>query len=283
MIGIYAALLSLTEIGIGSTLHAFHIPFTGFFLSLNQIALLSHTKGTKTAPIEISTIAAILKTLSPVGKKLTPMLALTMQGLLFGLGNVIGGRILGALLASLWGFIQPVLILTIIFGDNLWIALSKATDQILPLVLFAITIKCLLAVSIAIYAPRIPLRLFERFIRPLSPPQKTTNNIFLGALRDLFKPLFLLSLTFVIVVFYFMDVSQEVLLWTIFRPLASGYLFFILMRILPLDKLVGFIEKRGETRFTRSLKEAISIIQESQPHLQEQLNQHSAECSSDQT
>ena len=31
-----AALLSLTEIGLGSLLHSFKIPFAGHFLSLNQ-------------------------------------------------------------------------------------------------------------------------------------------------------------------------------------------------------------------------------------------------------
>ena len=36
----YAMQLSLTEIGLGSFLHAFRIPFSGFLLSLNQCFIL---------------------------------------------------------------------------------------------------------------------------------------------------------------------------------------------------------------------------------------------------
>src|SRR6185295_7221686 len=85
----YATLLSLTEVGLGSVLHAMHIPFTGQLLSLNQIAVLSHATKMhpeKSAPLTISVVAALLKSLSPIGKRLTPMLALTMQGLLFTFG-----------------------------------------------------------------------------------------------------------------------------------------------------------------------------------------------------
>src|ERR1700733_6107373 len=90
----YAMQLSLMEVGLGSLLHVFHIPFSGFFLSLNQCfvlnrALLFSIASGSTAgrfiPMTVSNTAAIIKTLSPYGKKFTPMLAISMQGLLFNI------------------------------------------------------------------------------------------------------------------------------------------------------------------------------------------------------
>src|SRR5262245_25316383 len=112
--GTYAALLSASEIGLGSILHTFQVPFSGHFLSLNQIFILSRAStevgrnGSLLIPGSISFIAAALKSLSPSGKKLTPMLAIGMQGILFNTGIVlighnIAGRIFGACIASLWG------------------------------------------------------------------------------------------------------------------------------------------------------------------------------------
>ena len=60
-----AAILSLTEIGLGSLLHSFKIPFSGHFLSLNQALILGKSqlsiKGQKHArfsPAQISLISS---------------------------------------------------------------------------------------------------------------------------------------------------------------------------------------------------------------------------------
>ena len=75
-----AALLSGSEIGLGSVLHGLKIPFSGHFLSLNQGFILSratikskNVKNSKFIPISISNISSLLKTLAPAGKKLTPL------------------------------------------------------------------------------------------------------------------------------------------------------------------------------------------------------------------
>ena len=39
VVGTHAAMLSISEVGLGSLLHAFHIPFSGYFLSLNPAGL----------------------------------------------------------------------------------------------------------------------------------------------------------------------------------------------------------------------------------------------------
>ena len=91
-IGKQIASLALIEVGLGSLLHSLKIPLSGHFLSLNQTAFLSRSSfklNSKKAPLEISLTASILKSLSPAGKKLTPMLAIAAQGLLFYIGIMI--------------------------------------------------------------------------------------------------------------------------------------------------------------------------------------------------
>src|SRR5690606_26328753 len=115
-IGKKAALLSSIEIGLGSILHGLRLPLAGHLLSLNQGFIL--TRATleiedSKSPALISATSAILKSLSPAGKKLTPMLALSVQGQLFNLGPLLlgnnpVGRSLGMILLCIWGFIQPL-------------------------------------------------------------------------------------------------------------------------------------------------------------------------------
>jgi hypothetical protein len=166
------AFLALTEIGLGGFLHNFKIPFTGHFLSLNQIFILSRAtmqSKNRSAGAEISGVVAVLKTLSPIGKKLTPMLAISMQGVLFSLGtlvfgvNVIG-LIVGAILSSFWAFIQPLLLLYIFYGaeavnifEFYWREIKKVVSidsAFVWNVLYAIIIfKILIGVVLVVIAP----------------------------------------------------------------------------------------------------------------------------------
>ena len=84
-VGTYAANLSLIEVGLGSVVHGLKLPFGGQVLSINQCVILSHAArrlgiNAKTGVFTISTIAATLKSLSPAGNKLGPMLSISMQG-----------------------------------------------------------------------------------------------------------------------------------------------------------------------------------------------------------
>lgn len=135
VVGLWAGTLAATEVGLGSVLHGLHIPLAGTMLSLNQAAFLtratrqeSDCKTVRTLPFEISSITAVLKSFSPIGKKLTPMLAITTQGALFTAAiylcgaNLFGAMIGSALLAT-WGIVQPVAL-----GSFMFWALSE-TDQ----------------------------------------------------------------------------------------------------------------------------------------------------------
>ena len=126
--GFYAGTLSLAEIGLGSLLHGLKIPLTGTFLSINQALFLTrlvklnrNQPDARTLPFQVSNITALLKSLSPAGKKLLPMLAIASQGLLFTLGTIIFGAnligcLIGAGLLAVWGVFQPLAILWLVYG-----------------------------------------------------------------------------------------------------------------------------------------------------------------------
>ncbi len=89
----YTVLLGCTEIGFGSIVHGLRIPMGGHALSVNQgivltLAAKKCSSGAEAAKYTntISIYSSILKSLSPAGKKLTPMLALSCQGILFSFG-----------------------------------------------------------------------------------------------------------------------------------------------------------------------------------------------------
>lgn len=127
VVGLWAGTLAATEVGLGSILHGMHVPLAGTMLSLNQAAFLTRATKTglsqqnaRTLPFEISSITAVLKSFSPVGKKLTPMLAITAQGALFSVGTCIFGAnllgvMIGSALLSAWGIIQPLALAGLMF------------------------------------------------------------------------------------------------------------------------------------------------------------------------
>ncbi|MEW6058482.1 MAG: hypothetical protein AB1540_17945, partial [Bdellovibrionota bacterium] len=137
VVGKYATLQSVAEIGLGSIVHALHIPFGGHFLSLNQGLILTlaarQVHGRKEAVhvcSSIAALAALLKSFSFAGKRLFPMLAISVQGLLYTMGIALFGRnclgvAVGWILLSLWAFAQPILVYWIIFGGVLFEGIER--------------------------------------------------------------------------------------------------------------------------------------------------------------
>lgn len=281
-IGKNAALLSLIEVGLGSLLHGMKIPLSGHFLSLNQGLIL--TRATlksgerRDAPI-ISTTAALLKSLSPAGKKLTPMLAIAMQGQLYFaglalLGTNIAGMFLGMSLLCLWGFIQPLAVYYLLYGETLITVLDglmKSWSQWLPLswqgllwlTLGLVTLKILLGLMVVVIAHRLTdaqVEKLELWARKHKPNEKKPLTPVKGALKDMSTPLFIFSWLLTLI-FYFLASSQHsVSVWLLLRPLAVGFILFYLARQIP----ISWIETKLKSRFPvlgETLREALAWIQ----------------------
>jgi hypothetical protein len=297
-IGKKAGVLSLVELGLGSFLHSIKFPMTGYFLSLNQSLVL--TKSTlesaqikeiglvnrKSQAFNISTIVALLKTLSPAGKKLTPMLAISVQGLLFSLGLFIGGinyfgLILAGILLSLWSFIQPFMIYYVLFGDQLFNILIFFEKKLLRIIDFNrqelllvfciyISLKLILSIMTTLLAYKISPSQWKNYQDSLIKiaKRKKVNiskqndlNIFILTLKDLFNPMFIFSMLLTCIFYIYVEGPNVKVIWPILRPIAIGFiLFFIIRFILSNNNVNQRLKKRFKKTFL-ILEEASKLIQ----------------------
>jgi len=126
-IGLFGGASGMTEAGLGSALHAAKIPFRSTFLSSLQGAMMVFAGFGLTQPgrvMWVSFISAGLKALSPAGSRLRPMLAIFMQGFLFGTTvQVLGWNVLaialGGLLMGLWAALQGFLLEYLMLGGDM--------------------------------------------------------------------------------------------------------------------------------------------------------------------
>jgi hypothetical protein len=293
-----AAIMAAVEILLGSILHGLRIPFGGNFLSLVQSCFLtvaaragrSRMQSVK-MPFYVSSISSCLKSLSPAGNKLGPMLSIWMQGALFSSGvavfgkNPVGTAIGGALL-SLWAFVQPVLTLYLFFGSSLnegfLFFLQKFESKMgvdkesLAWVFAAFVIA---KVLIAIFLCGIVIPLYEhRFLRfSLSKfsqhhnqigsrltsrgQQQKNQSIYWLALKDLLQPLFLFSFLLGLLFFWFSVSDHAMFIWLCLRPVAVAYLFFVFCRSSLLHMLPAKLQKFGLFKaFTGFFERTMSIL-----------------------
>lgn len=274
--GFYAGLLAATEVGLGSALHAARIPLRGQFLSLNQIFILLRASleesSSRFSPAMISNAAAVLKSLSPAGNKLTPMIAIAMQGWLFTLGILLFGhtflgRFVGGALASLWAFIQPILLYGMIFGLNTLSSSFKEIFSFFPasesILLYCIGSLALLKIGLVIVLMQVPASWMDKYLRKINSTSKIkASNPALspikGALKQICKPLFLGSIVLSASFLYFAEKSAASLIWHLMRPLAVGFLLFYFLRLIPIQRLISSLENKS--LFGQTLSAALNRI-----------------------
>jgi len=287
-----AGFLSLIEIGLGSVLHGFKVPFTGYFLSLNQGFFLARSviqTKSRRLPFIISNVVAILKSLSPAGSRLTPMLAISAQGFFFSLGTVLFGAnfvgvTVGYILLSLWSFFQPILIYYILFGKNImdvglyfYKKLSRVftfeASDLLWILGSLIAIKILFSIFLSILAFRISekkvaqyetrmiraSRIRRRRVETATPSRSWKENA-KASLKDLFNPLFIISLIFTASFFFIIEASHAKMIWTLMRPLAIGFILFFLIRMISFEQLILKLEAKGFHNFSGSFRQAIDTV-----------------------
>jgi len=287
-----AAVLAAVETGLGSVLHAFRVPFSGFFLSLNQIFFLSRLSfvsrqdaDARSLPASVSTLVALLKSLSPAGKRLTPMLGICAQGVFFNAGTLVLGRnllgsLVGAVLAALWGVVQPLAIYALVFGSQmLHVAEMIARDvaKVIPtltpeffvraavgIVALKIVLACALVVAARFASPAAFARYEAALVRAgragharvsenlaradasaaAGEPLVSKRAAARGALRDLASPLYLVSLVVGVFFFAFVESSAVAAIWLAARFLAVGFVVFFLVRVVPLERLLARVAAR---------------------------------------
>ncbi len=261
----FAALLALSEVAFGSVLHALSVPFGGHVLSLNQGVLLTLASrhGGSRAEVagranQISLIGALFKALSPAGKRLTPMLAISVQGGLYAAGIFVAGpNGAGVALAmtwlALWGFVQPVLVAYLLFGKALFAGLQKIWLELAAVLHVPGEIEWWILGAVVVFKIALAIGAglvawsrqgfegeYERTIREWSEkcprPQLAADSRpkWRLVLRDLTTTWFLLALAFQAFFFFYSGQRDAQAVWTYFlRPLAVGAIFFWAMRSVP--------------------------------------------------
>ncbi|MFN7312984.1 MAG: hypothetical protein ACK5UI_05815 [Bacteroidota bacterium] len=134
------ALWALSESGLGGFMHAFKIPFTGFFLggfAIVIITLLAGIAKNKSATILQATLLVVLvKAAASPHSPPMAYIAVSFQGLagalFYGLipSTKIAGPVFGAI-ALFESAIQKFLVMTLIFGKSVWEALDLFVNGIL--------------------------------------------------------------------------------------------------------------------------------------------------------
>ncbi len=244
--------LSLVEIVIGSTLHNLHVPFSGHFLSLNQSYFYSsYQKNFMTRLrsvkflIELSVIVSLMKSMSPSLKKLGPMMSISMQGLLYSLGiALLGvnlmGQVLGAMLLSLWAFVQPLMSLFLLYGADLLHAynyydqlLSKYFTGSLEVIFFLfVGTKVFLAALTPLLAQKFQAQQLLKFSHGALLKRRSENRTSTGQgmIRELTKPLFLVSFIVMFCFFYLESENGITLFYKFARFMSVSMILIFVFR-----------------------------------------------------
>jgi hypothetical protein len=133
-IGLFGGASGTVEMTAGAALHAAKVPMRGLMLSSLQGAMMVFAGFGLRQPgrvIWVPFISAGLKALSPAGNRLRPMLAIFMQGLLFGTSvQILGWRLpailLGGALIGAWSVTQGFVLQYLMLGENLFRAYDTA-------------------------------------------------------------------------------------------------------------------------------------------------------------
>jgi hypothetical protein len=281
-----AARLAMVEVALGAGVHAFKIPIGGHLLSLNQGLFLTRVvrdlRGIARVsqyPLYVANISAILKSLSPAGNKLGPMLSISAQGCLYSTGILIFGAnlfgvVIGMMALSLWAFVQPLLTLYVLMGNSFVQALEfylhkvqqgwgLAPQRILMGLGVLVAVKALIAALVGWCGYRMSPSQFQQFEervaalakrfpqrRPQTPAPTHHGQRALLAARDLLRPWFLLSLVLTGLFFYFSESSWSALIWVLLRPLAIGFALFYISRSPRFASIVTWLRRfRAFDRF----------------------------------
>lgn len=270
--------LSLIEVFLGTFLHTFKIPFAGHFLSLNQGLYLTrmtedHQSRMNVAKncLEVSVVAAMMKTLAPSVKKLGPMISITTQGFLYSLGQLffgtkLIGQLVSMILLSLWAFVQPLITYYIMYGSDLERALIYFAEKIqsglsIPEEFFwgffiaLILVKLSFAMTVPFIVKRLEgsiLDRFENFLKSFSRVKKETvfHHPLRGAMLDLLRPSVIFSIVMMGVFFSFNGLDSALIVWKLSRAISIAFLLFFLART-PMVSKIFFKLARKHPHFDR--------------------------------
>jgi nucleoside-triphosphatase THEP1 len=284
-VGVYGAGSGGFEWSVGSALHAARVPFRGLALSSIQAAVMVFAGaglGRRSRVVWVPFISAGIKALSPAGTRVRSMLAITIQGILFGgasrllgwnpLGIFVGGALVGA-----WAASQGLLLQYLLVGEDLLRAYETVVSWVLDrwqvgvpgvaVILSAwVASWGLVSGSTALVAWRkgaLPLRLREALDRGATgirweEPAPTWSSALARGARDMMRPVFWLPVALVVAILLSAGASWERAFWIGARALTVGIVLFALVRSFDFQGFVRWLRHRGHwgpaVAFERALR-----------------------------
>ncbi len=264
-VGLYGAASGAVEVSLGTALHSATVPGAGIIMSsLQAVVMTAAAEGLarKHRVAWVALVSAGLKALSPAGSRLRPMMAISVQGVLFAsalrlfrwgpFAVAIGGALVGA-----WASAQSVLLQWLLVGSDMgraydiivkWIASKLGLGQVSFLTAMAIFVLCASiatsAVSVVFWRSR------NKVIHRLHTASDRIGSLRRKASRkrqssELLRPSFWLPVAIIGTVLLANGSSWEHVVWIVLRSLAVGLVLFGCIKLVPVRKLPLWLQRIG--------------------------------------
>ncbi len=260
-VGRFGAATGAVEMSFGTALHAGLIPGRGLMLSTLQAVMLTAAAEGLAKRRRVSWVAQVaagLKALSPAGSRLRPMLAISIQGVLFGLPTAVlpwsaataglGGALVGA-----WSAAQGLLLQYLAVGSDQskaydivvrWIAaqLGVASPG-LPAVLAGFIGICgLISGTATFFYWRHRHRFLERITAAGAGAGARLSK---PAWRELTSFAFWLPVALIGAVLLANGTPAASIGWMLLRAIAVSFALFALVRLLPIRRTPELLRRWG--------------------------------------
>jgi nucleoside-triphosphatase THEP1 len=281
------------EASVGAILHGGQIPLRGLFMSSMQSVIMTYCAyglGHRRRVVWVSLIAASLKALSPAGNRVRPMMAITLQGILYVLATTllgwnIVGVALGGFLVGAWSAIQGVVLQYLFVGNELlraydsilqWIAVQLGMRALgfLALVAGWIVLCGLVSGGLTLLAwnrrQHMPERLRDMIFKRAKgitvegKPASIWGAMRRG-LRDIARPLFWLPVAIVVGVMLATGSPIESALWVVIRAAGVGFVLFSVVRAFDMHRFIKWLQNRGHWGPALAYQRAIDRLRASDP------------------
>jgi hypothetical protein len=271
-IGLFGGASGGLEMTVGSALHGAKVPLTGLAMSSLQSAMMVFAGTGLSQPgrvVWVPFISGGLKALSPAGNRVRPMIAIIMQGLLFGgavqaLGwNFFALGLAGALVGA-WAALQGFALQYLLMGNEL----VRAYDTVVlwladkwhvaaPGLPWLVGAWALLhaavasGVTLAAWRLRRPPPALQRLIekestrQPAAVPAAPVRPAWTRRLREFARWQFWLPLLVVAAILLGSGRPWEAVAWLVLRFVAVGFVLMTLVSLLRPVRWAESLRRRG--------------------------------------
>ncbi len=288
-IGIFSTINGVTEVTFGSTLHAMRFPLKGHILvGLQNFFLVLFGKELKGRGIFwISLISACMKSFSPAGGRLKPMIYIFLQGVCFSFPVSIFGwnfvsALVGSMLMQIASLCFKFLSAYFIFGTTVFDSylnginrilsfLSLPSVSLLGVLLFLLLSKLIVGLFVVVIGysfdfSKLLFRWRHRVARLEDNCEAISENnswkqAMLGGLRDMILKRFLLPFIFTLMIIYFFsNLSIQGITSVTIRAFVLSWIAFVISRRINYQRIIGYLNRKELGHIARAMESAVRTV-----------------------